>query len=117
MTTRIITTLVLVAVCATPVPLLASDVVEINVFGIDTDLSCGKYLKDISTSTGTEKGYSWWVAGFVTGTNLEKGRAISTDNAGHNAWLKAYCEAHPLELFIDAAMGLNKELDKKKIGP
>ena len=53
MITRVLITLVLTVVCATPVPLLAAD--EFNVFGINTELSCGKYLTDISTRTTTEK--------------------------------------------------------------
>jgi hypothetical protein len=57
--------------------------------------------------------YGWWVAGFVSGTNLVKGRITSTDNAAHDAWLKKYCEDNPLENFMAAAIGLNKALDKK----
>ena len=101
MTTRILLTVVLMVVCIAPIPLLASGAL-FSAFGI-TDISCGKYLKDISTKKEIENVYDWWVAGFVTGTNLEKGRSLSTDNPGHNAWLKGYCESHPLETFMRAA--------------
>ena len=111
MTTRILLTVVLVVVCTAPVQLMASDYV--SGFGM-TGLSCGKYLKDISTNKQAENVYDWWVAGFVTGINLEKGRIVSTDNPAHNAWIKLYCEAHPLEPFMRAAIELDKELDRKK---
>ncbi len=114
MTTRIITTLFLAVFCATPVPLLASD--GFSGFGVQ-HRSCGSYLGEISTSSVVEIQLEWWVTGFVSGTNLEKAMIVSTDNPGHVAWIKAYCEAHPLEPFTKAAIELNKELDKHRSNP
>jgi hypothetical protein len=85
----------------------------INIFGISGGLSCGAYLKDISTSPAKKNAYEWWVAGLVTGTNLTKGRTVSTDIAGITAWLKRYCDEHPLEPFMKAVIELDKELDKQ----
>lgn len=78
-----------------------------NGFGIG-ELSCGKYLNEVSTNPQAANSYSWWVAGFVTGTNFEKGRTISTDNLAHDAWLKQYCEKNPLDAFMNAAVKLNE---------
>lgn len=82
-----------------------------SVFGM-TDLSCGKYIQDVTTNPETSKVYDWWIAGFVTGTNLVKKRVTSTDNAAHEAWLKKYCQDHPLDPFMKAAAELNEALDK-----
>src|SRR5437879_2645558 len=75
-------------------------------FGIG-DISCGKYLSEISTHPEAANAYGWWVAGFVTGTNLAKGRVVSTDSPAHDAWLKQYCEKNPLDPFIKAATELD----------
>lgn len=84
-----------------------------SAFGI-SGLSCGKYLSEISTNRQAANAYSWGVAGFVTGTNLAKGRAVSTDNPAHEAWLKQYCDKNPLDTFAAAAIELSKELDKRR---
>ncbi len=66
----------------------------ISVFGMD-NMSCGKYVQDITSNLQASNVYGWWIAGFVTGTNVVKGRRTSTDNATHEAWLKKYCQDHP----------------------
>ena len=86
---------------------------EFSGFGI-SQLSCSKYLSQISSNAKFENAYSWWVAGFITGTNLARNRVISTDNEAHTAWLKQYCEAHPHDPFADAAIELDRELDGKR---
>jgi len=86
---------------------------EFSGFGM-SQLSCARYLSDLSTNRKFETAYSWWVAGFVTGTNLAKGRLLSTDNEAHIAWLKQYCQAHPSDLFANAAVELDRELDLKR---
>src|SRR5271169_4441065 len=86
---------------------------EFSGFGM-SQLSCARYLSDVSTNTKFEAAYSWWVAGFVTGANLAKSRVLSTDNEAHIAWLKQYCQAHPSDPFADAAIELDHELDDKR---
>ncbi len=86
---------------------------EFSGFGM-SQLSCARYLSDVSTNAKFEAAYSWWVAGFVTGTNLAKGRLLSTDNEAHITWLKQYCQAHLSEPFADAAVELDRELDDKR---
>jgi len=83
----------------------------ISTFGV-SDLSCGKYLQDIATKPQASNAYSWWIAGFVTGTNLAKGRRTSADSAAHEVWLKKYCQDHALDTFMKAAQELDKALDK-----
>jgi hypothetical protein len=85
---------------------------EFSGFGM-SQLSCARYISDLSANARFEAAYSWWVAGFVTGANLAKGRVVSTDNEAHIAWLKQYCQAHPSEPFADAAVELDRELDSK----
>lgn len=85
-----------------------------NAYGIN-DLSCGNYIQIITTNSEAENAYSWWIAGFVTGTNFSKRRNTSTDNAAHNAWLKKYCNDNPLDNFMHAAMKLNETLDSHTI--
>jgi hypothetical protein len=75
-------------------------------------LSCGKYIQDITTDPQFANVYSWWVAGFVTGADLGKGRVTSTDNEAHDAWLKKYCQENPLDTFMKAAIELNKALGR-----
>lgn len=78
------------------------------------DLSCGKYISEIATDSEAKNAYSWWVAGFVSGTNLEKDRALVTDSPAHEAWLKNYCSENPLATFMKAAIELNKELETRR---
>lgn len=82
-----------------------------SAFGMN-NISCGKYIQDVTTTPSAAAVYSWWIAGFVTGTNLEKRRAVSTDSPAHEAWLKKYCQDNPLNTFMKAAMELNEVLDK-----
>jgi hypothetical protein len=83
-----------------------------SAFGM-LELSCGRYVSEINGNERTKTVYGWWLAGFVTGTNLVKDRIVSTDTAGYEAWVKKYCEEHPLETFQKAVIELDKELDKK----
>lgn len=83
----------------------------VSVFGM-TNLSCGKYVQDITKTPEEAEVYRWWIAGFVTGANIAKKRITSTDNEAHEAWLKQYCQDHPLDTFIKAAAELDKALDK-----
>ena len=91
-----------------------SSIAAISAYHVAND-TCGKYIDIISTSVQAKEVYSWWLAGFITGTNMEKNRSLSTDSAAHELWLKNYCEEHPLENFVSAAEKLNIQLDKKSI--
>src|SRR5215470_12632448 len=86
---------------------------EFSGFGM-SQLSCARYLSDVTSNAKFEVAYSWWVAGFVTGTNLTKSRLLTTDNEAHITWLKQYCQAHPSDLFANAAVELDRELDSKR---
>jgi len=44
------------------------------------DMTCGKYIAKITNDPLAKNSYNWWIDGFVTGTNLEKGRITSTDS-------------------------------------
>ena len=83
-----------------------------SVMGI-SELTCGKYVRDITDSRQSKSVYSWWVAGFVTGSNWAKGRRTSTDSPSHEAWLLKYCQDNPLEAFMEVVTELDKELDRK----
>jgi hypothetical protein len=85
----------------------------ISYFGVGK-LSCGKYIQDINTYPEAKSAYSWWLAGFVTGTNLAKGRALDIDKPAYEEWIKKYCQENPLDTFINAAIELNKALDKRQ---
>jgi len=77
------------------------------------DMSCGRYVKEVTDDPEVKNAYSWWIAGFVTGANLEKRRVTSTDSAAHEAWILKYCQENPLDDFMQAASKLNKRLDTK----
>ncbi len=77
-------------------------------------VSCVTYIDGIADED-IAYAYDMWVAGFVTGTNLEKKRALTTTSELHNAWLKQYCENNPLDMFLTAVMKLNKELDNRTL--
>jgi hypothetical protein len=75
--------------------------------------TCGKYISDISDSPQAIEVYSWWLAGFITAMNIEKSRVTTTDKHAHELWVKNYCKDNPLDLFVNAAVQLDKQLSKK----
>jgi hypothetical protein len=95
--------------------LLATTANAQNIYGgYGMDISCGRYIDDISTDQRAKNNYHWWLGGFVTGTNLVKSRSTLTDDKAYEAWIEKYCRDNPLDSFHKAAIELNKELDNKK---
>lgn len=84
---------------------------EFSGYGIGS-ASCGKYLQDSSGNVTIAANYDWWLAGFVTGANLQKQRSITIDLDGMTSWVTSYCQRNPLDTFMTAAVELDKELDK-----
>jgi len=78
-----------------------------------TNSSCAKYVNEVTTDEQAKQIYSWWVMGFMTGINYVKLRSPATDIEAHDAWLLKYCQEHPLDTFIYAAIKLNEEIERK----
>jgi hypothetical protein len=76
------------------------------------DLSCGKYLHEPDEKRAI---HGWWLAGFVSGANSTKGRQTteSGDAEAAQAWVDEYCRTHPLDNFVQAAVKLDEELDRR----
>ena len=72
--------------------------------------TCGVYRSEITDANKADQ-YSMWVSGYITRSNIAKGRPTNTDPAAHDTWLKKYCKENPDEPFIYAAIKLDKELD------
>lgn len=64
--------------------------------------SCGSFL----AARGVGRfDYAEWAEGFVSAVNVLRAvpeQQITTDGAGIEAWLYAYCQAHPAESFFHA---------------
>ena len=103
--------LVLVLMLAHAQPVLADDG-QFSGFGTQ-NLTCGKFIQELASDPKARNAYQWWIAGFVTGSNLVKSRAVISDSPAHEVWLKTYCEKNPLQPFMRAAIEPDRELDKK----
>ena len=53
-----------------------------------------------------------YIDGFVTGTNKEKARVVSSGSAGWQMFIYNYCKKNPLDLLMHALIELDEELDK-----
>jgi hypothetical protein len=92
-------------------PVLA-DNGQFSGFGTQS-LTRGKFIQELASDPKARNAYQWWIAGFVTGSNLVKGRVVTSDVPAHEVWLKTYCEKNPLKPFVRGAIELDRELDKK----
>ena len=75
--------------------------------------SCGKFIADTADNIQAKEVYSWWLGGFISATNMQKGRATTTDRYAHDLWIRNYCKDNPLQLYFSAAVMLDKYLSKK----
>lgn len=76
------------------------------------NLSCGQYISQSADNPEARSTYRWWIAGFLTGANVAKGRN-ATDVDAAEVWIGDYCRAHAFDLFAMAAYNLDKELDRR----
>ena len=74
-------------------------------------ISCGKFLADTKDVSG-EVQYFQWTLGFISGVNHVKGQSVGagTDRFALLKQLDNYCREHPLEMFVDAVLDLQKKL-------
>lgn len=72
------------------------------------DTTCAQYLEATATE-GASHQYTWFVLGFVTGTNWVKHRQTPADAAAYRLWVKGYCERNPFDLVIKALSELDKQ--------
>jgi len=86
-------------------------------------VSCGTVAEGYRQDpTQTEGVMLTWARGFMTGSNVSLGGgqyrdliAMTVDEQKKS--LRAYCDAHPLAEFIEAAMDLYSKLPLKKYTP
>jgi hypothetical protein len=80
---------------------------EILSYGSD---SCGRFVQALPSEKSM---YVAWTIGFISGGNLwdtGKGRLAGEgwDQPAVTVWLTNYCNSHPLDGFVTAALGLRK---------
>lgn len=75
--------------------------------------TCGTF----NTNEGARAGAADWVMGFLSGVNWEdprnRSRGGETTNAGIVGWLDTYCQAHPDDYIMQAAMTLTLSFEKQ----
>lgn len=86
----------------------------VTVFGAGTT-TCGAFLEASQEQGYSFVGYKDWLGGYLTAANIYKSRTIDIDIAGAAAWLRNYCQDHPLEDVATGASKLDSELDRKAI--
>lgn len=74
------------------------------------DFSCGEYLEFEGEKKEIAK---VWIAGYLTGANVTKGRITNIDIPSAYFWIQNFCKANPLNHFLEGLIALDKELDKK----
>ena len=74
------------------------------------DITCAKYVEEGEAHSDMGFAYNWFVGGFLTGTNLVRGRNTPTDASTYRVWLKTYCQTHPFEPFVQALHALDATL-------
>lgn len=81
--------------------------------------TCAQYVEQ--TAGLPDHAYNWFVAGFVSGTNMVRDRGTSGDAASYRVWLSNYCQKNPFDNFVTALSRLDKYLgegrDKVIVAP
>jgi hypothetical protein len=86
-------------------------------FGLNT---CSKFARDYRRSASNELQYFAWAQGFMSGVNIAnqsvqktqganviRYRDLSTQSVRHQtAYIRSYCNAHPLNEYKDAVIDL-----------
>jgi hypothetical protein len=94
--------------------LLPAHAEEATVFGHGL-VSCGKWTEARRTTTGQGL-YIQWLAGFLSGLNIESKGPDVLNGQGFDAlmaWVDNFCRANPLEPIATAGFALMKELRSK----
>jgi hypothetical protein len=97
--------------------LLPAHAEEATVFGHGLD-SCEKWTEARGTRSYRRGLYTQWLAGFLSGLNVESKGPDALSGQGFDAlmaWLDKYCGANPLEPIASAAFQLTKELRTRNI--
>lgn len=88
--------------------------VEVLSFGKD---SCGQFLEASPTSVEM---YLSWTTGYISGQNgsatTPKWRLVgqSWDRDSMLLWLRQYCSAHPLDMYVAASAAFRNSLAEKE---
>ena len=97
--------------------LLPAHAEEATVFGHGLD-SCAKWTEARGTRSYRQGLYTQWLAGFLSGLNIESKGPDVLNGQGFDAlmaWLDNYCGTNPLEPIASAAFALMKELRTRNI--
>lgn len=74
-------------------------------------LSCGKYLSLLEEHEAYREVFKQYLKGFETGVSFssgEKNKLAKYNTESVEKWLKNYCEANPLDLYITGLVKLHK---------
>ena len=89
---------------------------EVEIIDFTSNLTCGMSVQAVEAKSAHE--FDLIVRGFLTGTNLLRGRVTPTEFAGYQVWLKTYCTQNPFHSFTMALARLDYSLGEgqTKIG-
>ena len=84
-------------------------------FGVGGE-SCGTWIE--ARKTNNTSRYGSWLLCYLSALNLwgvigRKDALIGTDAEGPYAWMDRYCQSHPLELIVQGAGDLARQLDQR----
>jgi hypothetical protein len=90
-----------------------SDAAANMILGYGAD-SCGTWTAD-RNNRNQAVADAQWVLGYVGGMGFLSGKDLlgGLDYGAVVSWVNNYCEAHPLEQVVDAAIALGIELAKR----
>ena len=76
------------------------------------NISCAAYVEE--TANMPNHAYNWFLAGYLSGTNLVRERLTPFDSASYRVWLVDYCHKRPFESFVNALSQLDTYLGSGK---
>ena len=104
-------------------------------YGVGMEKTCGAFIRETDEGDATKaldyEGKVWhperrlyyeWLSGFFTYQSLVGARMGQGDVLGDRnmndmiLWVRHYCEAHPLDTFLSAALKLSAEVSRKGAG-
>jgi hypothetical protein len=108
---RVVSALAIAMLCGGAAPIQNENLAPFQVLSYGVD-SCGKF---IAASQAEKSMYIAWTIGFISGANSRdtgSGRLAGQgwDQPGVTLWLKNYCNANPLKLFVGAVTDLRASL-------
>lgn len=103
------------------------DLVPVQGYGVGMNKTCGAFIQETDERDADQalsyKGkryhperrlYFEWLSGFFTARSVASGATVAGDRNMNDmiSWIRHYCEAHPLDNFLTAALKLSSEVSQ-----